>query len=663
MPNAREIECAVLGNDTPEASVPGEIMPSARVLRLRGQVPRRTPACSSRRRSRPSRPAEVRRLAVEAFRAVDGAGLGRVDFLLDRRRPATWYVNEINTIPGFTTISMYPKLWEASGLAYAALLDRLIDAGLERHAAKQRPAHERDMTQGAARRRPRAGVRVRAGGVAGAPAADRAAPVRGLTHAPLLARAFDLGLRRRLRRRRGRAEAGLRAGAGQACAVIGAAVRVVAHLPRHRRPVARTGRSGRARRTRSSPTASVGRARARRAEAWFYLARRTACASSSTASGSSSSPPPATASGSRTRSSGRWPWTRPHDANFGIGLYRYYADVAPAVLKVLRWFLGLPGGDRARASRRCCGRATRGVLLQAEAAYQLHLVDLWYEHNNGEALELLDELRARHPHNPLFLLNTAQVHEIYRSDPSGALAAYEALVDGARAAARCASPCSRRRGGGSARRRSIAALAEPDRAIDDLRAVVARRPRSRTARWRRRSSISAARSTGSAPRDEAVAAYRAAMAAAPRGRSAPGAPRGAPGPVASARSQDGRGQPAVDRRLARVRARRRGRRDRRARPRGPAAAGRRRAPVPARPRPRARPATARARAPTSSARCRCARCRRAPFVAGSYYELGAMFEASSDRARAIAMYTAASRAHGAPAETCARAERALARLR
>ena len=76
-------------------------------------------------------------MAVEAFRAVEGAGMARVDFLMSRATGEI-YVNEVNTIPGFTTISMYPKLWEASGLPYSALIDRLIELALERHAEKQR---------------------------------------------------------------------------------------------------------------------------------------------------------------------------------------------------------------------------------------------------------------------------------------------------------------------------------------------------------------------------------------------------------------------------------------------------------------------------------------------------------------------------------------------
>jgi len=136
VPNAREIECAVLGNDTPEASVPGEIIPSrefydyaAKYLDDNSQtvIPADIP---------PTVAAEVRRLAVEVFRAVDAAGMARVDFLLENGSGHV-YVNEINTIPGFTTISMYSKLWAASGLTYDALLDRLIELAQQRHADKQ----------------------------------------------------------------------------------------------------------------------------------------------------------------------------------------------------------------------------------------------------------------------------------------------------------------------------------------------------------------------------------------------------------------------------------------------------------------------------------------------------------------------------------------------
>ncbi len=137
VPHAREIEVAVLGNDEPEASLPGEIIPAegcafydydAKYKKESGLL---IPAPLT-----PAQTAAVRDLAVEAYRAIDAAGLGRVDFLLDREA-GVWFVSEINTMPGFTTISMYPKLWEATGVAYPALLDRLIGLALERHAAKQ----------------------------------------------------------------------------------------------------------------------------------------------------------------------------------------------------------------------------------------------------------------------------------------------------------------------------------------------------------------------------------------------------------------------------------------------------------------------------------------------------------------------------------------------
>jgi D-alanine-D-alanine ligase len=138
IPQAREIECAVLGNDDPRASVPGEVVPSrefydyaAKYLDADGSV------CLIPAPLEPEQVREIQRLSIEAFRAVDGSGLSRVDFLIARETGAT-YVNEVNTMPGFTTISMYPKMWEATGLAYPELLDRLITLALERHADKQR---------------------------------------------------------------------------------------------------------------------------------------------------------------------------------------------------------------------------------------------------------------------------------------------------------------------------------------------------------------------------------------------------------------------------------------------------------------------------------------------------------------------------------------------
>ena len=136
VPKAREIECAVLGNDRPEASVPGEVVPSREFYDYEAKYLDESsalliPAPLTRKQTQ-----EIRRLAVEAFLAIEGAGMARVDFLMTRDRGRI-YVNEANTIPGFTAISMYAKLWTASGLDYPALLDRLIDLALERHAEHQ----------------------------------------------------------------------------------------------------------------------------------------------------------------------------------------------------------------------------------------------------------------------------------------------------------------------------------------------------------------------------------------------------------------------------------------------------------------------------------------------------------------------------------------------
>jgi D-alanine-D-alanine ligase len=137
VPNAREIECSVLGNDEPEASVPGEVIPSrefydyeAKYIDEGSQTLIPAPLTGEQTTT-------IRRMAIEAFRAVDGAGMARVDFLMDRESGEI-VLNEVNTIPGFTTISMYPKMWEATGLSYPALIDRLIALAVERHTEKQK---------------------------------------------------------------------------------------------------------------------------------------------------------------------------------------------------------------------------------------------------------------------------------------------------------------------------------------------------------------------------------------------------------------------------------------------------------------------------------------------------------------------------------------------
>ena len=140
VPGAREIEVSVLGNDDPIASLPGEVIPSREFYSYeakyidRGEDASRLliPAPLS-----PEQTALVRDLAVRAYRAIDCAGMARADFLLSGQAGAL-YVNELNTIPGFTAISMYPKLWEATGIPYAELIDRLIGLALERYQDKER---------------------------------------------------------------------------------------------------------------------------------------------------------------------------------------------------------------------------------------------------------------------------------------------------------------------------------------------------------------------------------------------------------------------------------------------------------------------------------------------------------------------------------------------
>ena len=141
---AREFEVAVLGNDVPKASVVGEIIPGkefydyeAKYL-SEGSVPV-IPAAITRAQSR-----QIREMAVAAFKACDLSGLARVDFLMEPDGKRRIYVNEVNTMPGFTRISMYPKLWEASGLSYKELITQLIELGLERQAEKGRTTYSRE---------------------------------------------------------------------------------------------------------------------------------------------------------------------------------------------------------------------------------------------------------------------------------------------------------------------------------------------------------------------------------------------------------------------------------------------------------------------------------------------------------------------------------------
>jgi D-alanine-D-alanine ligase len=139
---AREIECSVLGNDKPEASIPGEIVPSAEFYDYRAKYLDEGSELIIPAKLTKAETKKVQELAIAAFRATDCSGLARVDFLVDPQSRKI-YLNEINTMPGFTSISMYPKLWAASGLSYPELIDRLIQLGLARHTEKKRNQYSR----------------------------------------------------------------------------------------------------------------------------------------------------------------------------------------------------------------------------------------------------------------------------------------------------------------------------------------------------------------------------------------------------------------------------------------------------------------------------------------------------------------------------------------
>jgi len=140
---AREIECSVLGNDEPQASVAGEVVPAAEFYDYNAKyIDEGSKLHIPAKLTRPQQK-KVQEMAVKAFLAVDCAGLARVDFLMDPKTGRI-FVNEINTMPGFTSISMYPKLWAASGISYPDLIDRLVQLGLQRAEEKKRNQYTKD---------------------------------------------------------------------------------------------------------------------------------------------------------------------------------------------------------------------------------------------------------------------------------------------------------------------------------------------------------------------------------------------------------------------------------------------------------------------------------------------------------------------------------------
>jgi tetratricopeptide (TPR) repeat protein len=164
-----------------------------------------------------------------------------------------------------------------------------------------------------------------------------------------------------------------------------------------------------------------------------------------------------------------------HDAEFGIGMYRYYADVAPAFLRFLRWLFLLPGGNRVEGLQQLERAARQGQLVRGEAQYQIHVLYLWYEEKWREALVLVLDLQARYPHNPHFRQIEAEIRDVYFHDPAASLLASEQLLALARAGAvhraGLAEVVARLN-----MARQLRALGRRDRAVTELDAIIALAP-------------------------------------------------------------------------------------------------------------------------------------------------------------------------------------------
>ena len=204
------------------------------------------------------------------------------------------------------------------------------------------------------------------------------------------------------------------------------------------------------------------------------------------------------------------------DAYFGIGLYHYYADVAPAALRMLRWMLLLPGGDRLQGMREMLRARSEGQLLQSEADYQLHLIYLWYEKQPQRALQLLRGLRDRHPRNPLFVQLIADVQDVYVHDLQAARQTWQTLLEAAQAN-RVAEPAMAEASARLGLASVLDRLSEPESAVQHLRAVIASKPAAPLGVVARAQLLLGQTLDHLGRRDEALAAYRAAIESTPAG--------------------------------------------------------------------------------------------------------------------------------------------------
>ena len=202
------------------------------------------------------------------------------------------------------------------------------------------------------------------------------------------------------------------------------------------------------------------------------------------------------------------------DAYFGIGLYQYYADVAPAAAKVLRFLLMLPGGDKTEGMARMQRARAQGTLLQGEADYQLQILYLWYERRADLAVELLESLRERYPGNPLFASQLADIQDRYLHDITASLASWRALLAAAR------DERVHEAGLAEAQARlgiaqQLEALAQTDLALEQLRAVLDAKPAKPAGAMAAAYLALGEGEDRLGHHDAAVAAYRQAIAAAP----------------------------------------------------------------------------------------------------------------------------------------------------
>jgi tetratricopeptide (TPR) repeat protein len=202
------------------------------------------------------------------------------------------------------------------------------------------------------------------------------------------------------------------------------------------------------------------------------------------------------------------------DAYFGIGLYHYYADVAPTAAKMVRWLLALPGGNKTEGMREMLRARQQGELLRDEADYQLHLIYLWYENQPEEALALLRSLAQSHPRNPLFAQQAADLEDVYLHDHAASLASWRALLDAARAH-RVTEPAMTEVRARLGMARQLEELYETDAAIEQLRIVIETRPEAPFESFAYAQLLLARAVDRMGQREEALTAYRNALMIVP----------------------------------------------------------------------------------------------------------------------------------------------------